>query len=272
MGKMENLALYVKDCGMGEKKEGKENKKCSTMPNVLIKGYKILRIVSVGQDFSLAEVEHKQSGIPDCLCGSHRLIHYDSYRRYIKHVSENGAIYHLKVKCKRYKCLDCGRVFRERLEGVRPYARHSERFKNRLVSEYARNVCNKAIARIYRISASTVERAIHSRYEQKLKEQINYPCPEIIGIDEHTIHKGYKFATTIADLSHHRVYDVIKGKRHSDIAGALMSYKGRENVKVVCMDLSSGYRSIVRRCFPRAKIVADRFHVIRLVLHHFMEF
>ena len=38
------------------------------------------------------------------------------------------------------------------------------------------------------------------------------------------------------------------------------------------MDLSSGYRSIVRRCFPNAKIVADRFHVIRLVLYHFMEF
>jgi len=38
------------------------------------------------------------------------------------------------------------------------------------------------------------------------------------------------------------------------------------------MDLSSSYRSIVRRCFPKAKIVADRFHVIRLVLCHFMEF
>ena len=119
--------VNTKGCGMVGKKEGKENEKCSTMPDVLIKGYKILRTVSVGQDFSIAEVEHKQSGIPDCLCGSHRLIHYDSYRRYIKHVSENGAIYHLKVKCKRYKCLDCGRVFRERLEGVRPYARHSER-------------------------------------------------------------------------------------------------------------------------------------------------
>ncbi len=164
---------------MDKEKEGKENKKCSTIPHVLIKGYKILRTVRVGQDFSLAEVEHKQSGIPDCLCGSHRLIHYDSYWRYIKHISENEAIYHLKVKCKRYKCLDCGRIFRERLE----YAHHSARFKNRLVSEYNHNVCNKAIARIYRISASTVERAIHSRYEQKLKEQINYPCPEIIGID-----------------------------------------------------------------------------------------
>ena len=36
------IPFYVKDCGMGEKKEGKENEKCSTMPDVLIKGYKIL--------------------------------------------------------------------------------------------------------------------------------------------------------------------------------------------------------------------------------------
>ncbi|HIV06739.1 MAG TPA: hypothetical protein IAD27_09030, partial [Candidatus Merdousia gallistercoris] len=47
---MQNLSFYVKDCGMVEKKEGKENEKCSTMPDVLIKGYKILRTVSVGQD------------------------------------------------------------------------------------------------------------------------------------------------------------------------------------------------------------------------------
>ncbi len=51
-----------------------------------------------------------------------------------------------------------------------------------------------------------------------------------------------------------------------------MSCNGRDKVKSVCMDLSSGYRSIARRCFPNAKIVADRFHVIRLVLYRFMEF
>ena len=82
----------------------------------------------------------------------------------------------------------------------------------------------------------------------------------------------YKFATTIADLTHHRVYDVIEGKSRNLVESKLMRYKGRDKVKVVCMDLSSSYRSIVRRCFPKAKIVADRFHVIRLVLYHIMEF
>jgi transposase len=38
------------------------------------------------------------------------------------------------------------------------------------------------------------------------------------------------------------------------------------------MDLSSPFRSLVQRLFPNAKIVADRFHVIRLVIDTFLEF
>ncbi len=36
------------------------------------------------------------------------------------------------------------------------------------------------------------------------------------------------------------------------------------------MDLSSTYRSIVKKYFPNAMIVADRFHVIRLIQHQCM--
>jgi transposase len=36
------------------------------------------------------------------------------------------------------------------------------------------------------------------------------------------------------------------------------------------MDLASVYRALVRKHFPKAKIVADRFHVIRLINHHFL--
>ena len=95
--------------------------------------------------------------------------------------------------------------------------------------------------------------------------------PLMIGIDEHSIHKGRRFATTVADLGNHRVYDVIEGRSGASIESRLMSYGGRDKVRMVCMDLSSPYRAMVRRCFPNAKIVADRFHVIRMVNHHFMQ-
>ena len=38
------------------------------------------------------------------------------------------------------------------------------------------------------------------------------------------------------------------------------------------MDLAVVYRSIVKKQFPQAVIVADRFHVIRLVNHHFLAY
>ncbi len=37
------------------------------------------------------------------------------------------------------------------------------------------------------------------------------------------------------------------------------------------MDLSETYRSIVKKHFPNAMIVSDRFHVVRLVQHHFQK-
>jgi transposase len=35
--------------------------------------------------------------------------------------------------------------------------------------------------------------------------------------------------------------------------------------------MSTTYHAIIRKYFPNAKIVTDRFHVIRLVLHHFIK-
>jgi transposase len=46
--------------------------------------------------------------------------------------------------------------------------------------------------------------------------------------------------------------------------------EGKDQVRVVCMDLASNYRSLVRKYFPHARIVADRFHVIRIINHHFL--
>jgi transposase len=46
--------------------------------------------------------------------------------------------------------------------------------------------------------------------------------------------------------------------------------EGKSEVRVVCMDLASNYRALVRLHFPNARIVADRFHVIRLINHHFL--
>lgn len=121
-----------------------------------------------------------------------------------------------------------------------------------------------------------MERQLHRNHEKLLKEQLHYPCPMVMGIDEHSIHrgrtKGAKFAVTLTDLRHNRVYEVFEGKEPKTLESNLRRLKGREKVKMVCMDLCSPFRSLVMRLFPNAKIVADRFHVIKLIISTFHEF
>lgn len=54
------------------------------------------------------------------------------------------------------------------------------------------------------------------------------------------------------------------------LPGYLATLRGRTAVRVVCIDLSEAYRTLVRRWFPRARIVADRFHVVRIVGLHLL--
>ncbi|MEM8661352.1 MAG: ISL3 family transposase, partial [Pseudomonadota bacterium] len=79
------------------------------------------------------------------------------------------------------------------------------------------------------------------------------------------------FATTFVDLKNHRVFDVKLGRSEPSLRPYLKGLGGRDNVQVVVMDLSETYRSIARRYFPSATIVADRFHVVRLINHHLLK-
>lgn len=121
-----------------------------------------------------------------------------------------------------------------------------------------------------------MERQLHRNHEKLLKEQLHYPCPMVMGIDEHSIHrgrtKGAKFAVTLTDLRYNRVYEVFEGNEPKTLESNLRRLKGREKVKMVCMDLCSPFRSLVMRLFPNAKIVADRFHAIKLIISTFHEF
>ena len=56
-----------------------------------------------------------------------------------------------------------------------------------------------------------------------------------------------------------------QGKDKKSLLEQVCEIPGRENVRVVVIDLSSGYRSLIRELFPNAKIVADKFHALRLI-------
>ncbi|MBQ3218038.1 MAG: ISL3 family transposase [Akkermansia sp.] len=253
--------------------------KTPTMPSFVFLKY--LKITGEGLDsqgkFAYATCDEVEQ--PVCPhCGSSELYAHGYYHRNASAMGRDGARKRLRIKLKRYKCRCCAKSFSQSCNriGIGKWQRRNARLNDMLSRECANGVSNKAIGMKYRISTSTVERQLHKNHAVLLSEQLQYPCPHVMGIDEHSIHrgrtKGHKFAVTLADLRHHRVYEVFEGKNSKVLEANLRRLKGREQVKVICMDLSSPFRSIVQRLFPRAKIVADRFHVIRLIIDTFHEF
>ncbi|MAS86954.1 MAG: ISL3 family transposase [Micavibrio sp.] len=206
---------------------------------------------------------------PDC--GGNDLRNKGYFTRRARHESVGRRSVTLTVKGRKYHCRSCGRYFREQFKGIQRYKRATEAFRKEVFYDHLVGVCQRDLGKQHKISTSTVERWFHDYYyleNQKIKSRM---CPRILGIDEHSFSKNHQYATTFCDLHKRRVFDVVLGHSEADLRNFLESLQGRDRVRVVCIDLSNTYRSIVAKYFPNAKIVADRFHVIRLANQMFMK-
>ena len=176
----------------------------------------------------------------------------------------------LRLELRKCRCLDCGRCFRQRIPGIQPFQRASESFQEMVFQQHLDGINRSCLGRRKGIGAATVQRYFLRRL-QRLARQDHAPvCPKILGIDEHFFSRRKGYATTFCDLKNHRIYDVALGRSESSLESYFLHLQGKQRVRVVCMDLAAVYRSLVRKYFPQAVIVADRFHVIRLINHHFL--
>ena len=206
---------------------------------------------------------------PDC--SSQRLRTKDRIERRLRHASLGIHNTWLHLTVRKYCCLDCGRYFRARVPGLLPYRRSTEMFRREIFQHHRDGISQQQLRKTHRIGSATVERWFHEQLERKEREFSARSCPVVLGIDEHFFSRKAGYVTTFCDLKKHRVFELAKGRSETALHVALMRMKGRERVRVVCIDLSSGYRHLIRRYFPNALIVSDRFHVVRVVLQHFLE-
>lgn len=141
--------------------------------------------------------------------------------------------------------------------------------KREVFRQYNNGSSNKTIANENGIGVASVERFYHQVIDLKVRQRNNWECPRYLGIDEHRFTRKVGFSTTFCDLANNKIFDIAKGRSAAELLPFLKALKGRKKVKVVCIDMNSAYRNMVKTWFPNAQIVSDRFHVIRLVNHHF---
>ncbi|WP_195912794.1 transposase, partial [Legionella pneumophila] len=117
---------------------------------------------------------------------------------------------------------------------------------------HSKGVSQKDLARDLKLGKSTVERWYHYGYELRYKKIATRSCPRVLGLDEHSFNRKVGYATTFCDLAKHKIFDVVEGRSEKDLEGYLNTLEGKDKVQVVCIDLSSSYRKLIRRYFPNA--------------------
>jgi transposase len=232
-----------------------------------IYGYELTNII--GRNPVIIEAKYTRK-VTCPFCHGHSLRKKDRYVRKLNHESMGSRTTKLHLTGYKYHCRVCGRYFNMRFPGVLKYKRSTEGFRLEVFEKHNNGHTQSYLSKSLFIGTATVERWYHDLLAKKVSNAKNSPCPRVIGIDEHFFTRKKGYATTLCDLGRNKVFDLTLGRTEYALGGYFEHLQGKDNVRVVCMDLSDPYRNVVRKHFPDALIVADRFHVIRLVNHHYL--
>ena len=164
---------------------------------------------------------------------------------------------------RRYKCQECNHTFIEKNPFVCRYSRLSKTNMEYLFRQLGEKGSYTEMAKRSDVSVSTV-----IRYCSKLAIPKPAQLPTVLGIDEYKGNaEGQMYQVIITDLKSHSVVDILPKR---DTRALIQYFKGfsketREQVKYIVMDMSPLFKLVMQTMFPHAHIVADRYHVCRLV-------
>ena len=137
-------------------------------------------------------------------CGGLKLYSKGRYQRRTRHLDCFGFRTELLVHTRRYHCQNCGKSFIPELPGIRKWRHSTEPYRRQVFEEHQDGISGKRLAEREQIGSATVERIYQQFTVLKARERQSLNCPQVLGIDEHTLHRGYQMVTTLCDLKNRR--------------------------------------------------------------------
>ena len=173
----------------------------------------------------------------------------------------------LKLHKQRYLCKHCNKAFTLSTNIVNYGCYISNNTKYKMASDLVKKRSEKDIALDNNVSPNTVERIMDSYYEtQKLYKHY---LPEVLSFDEFKSVKSADGAMSfhMCDGITGQTIDIIEDRRLDNLLKyfSYYDYKSRSKVKFVVIDMYSPYITLIKKMFPNASIIIDKFHLSQLI-------
>lgn len=164
----------------------------------------------------------------------------------------------LHLRKRRYRCHHCNKRFFENNTFLPRYYRMTSRLIAAIIHAFRKVVSATEIASRFNISVSTAIRYF---------DCVNYRCkqlPEVLSIDEFKGNAGgQKYQSVITDPKNRKIIDILPNRYESDLIRYFKTFPDREDVKYFISDMNPHFKEVAKICFPKATVVADKYHVIR---------
>ena len=225
-----------------------------------LKGLTVRKVVPADLGW-VVEAEGSSNALcPDCGVTSHS--RHSRYWRKLRDLPMQGASVTLKVQMGRWRCRSrqCLRqIFTERVDGVLlPHSQQTNRLSevHRLVGRALGGRSGQRLLKRLGMPSSR-----HTLLRQVIKAasgSVWQPAIRVVGVDDWAWRKGQSFGTVLVDLERSEVVDLLP-TRSAKVQGEWLAQ--HPEVKVVSRDRQGVYAEGVRAGAPRARQVADRFHL-----------
>jgi len=170
----------------------------------------------------------------------------------------------LELERHQYYCNECRKYFTESSSDIDFQRGMTERYKNRIFEK----IKNSTITHVAQEEGLTYDQ-VKGILESKFNGSNNLNCNiNKISIDEFSHRKGQgNFATVICDLETANLIEVIDSHQQDKIIEILMEWplEVREAITEVSVDMWGGFTKVIQTVFPNARIVYDRFHVMKIL-------
>ena len=190
---------------------------------------------------------------------------HEEKKRCVRHLDIWGKKTFLHFLSRRFKCSDCGKEFTEELDFVDQLRRQSTDFEMHIyrlcLSDNRKDVANRE-----GLSQSTVK-GIFLRYaKMRVNPAHTKRCPRVLGIDEISLKKRHRqFALVLSDIERKCILDILPERSKEALEKWLDRFDEheRKSIRYVSIDMWQPYFHAVRGKLPKARVVVDRFHVVK---------
>lgn len=210
----------------------------------------------------VCELSANNATCPTCQQESGSVHQYT--KRIVRDLPWAGKPCYIEFFARRFYCPGCACPFREELDWLPRCSRLTQRYRHAIFVA-CRQTNLRAVSQRERLCYKSVERLYYALAQAQTPVLPQTPVRHL-GIDEFAMKKGHdQFAVVLSDLEAGRVIAVLPDRKKETLLAyfATWSASARQAVEQVALDLWETYQQVAEACFPQARPVADRFHVMK---------